>query len=230
MKQEKKEKETPQIPELEPQQNPAGEPTPENPAKDWEKEALTNRAQKEHFKSKSQKLEKELEILKGQLEDKNSNLSDNDLIKINPDYDLMDEKEKAEFREKVETKKRLLALEAKEKMRQDYSSLPENIKKKVEERGGFEIFRDFACLPENVGQKNVLNLARAFVFDEEEEEVPPEISLEDRPGLEQPSSEPANVPFSDKMEMTAQQVRELRVRNPKKYTELIKSKKLVIRD
>ena len=167
--------------------------------------------------------------LEGKLEQSGATLSEADLLKLNPDYEFMDEGEKKEFKEKIAMTRRMAVLEAKEKMRQDYAALPEDLKKKIVAKGGYEVFTDYACSPENAGQKSLENLAKSFLYDEAPPEVPPETPPANRPGLEEESgggeSTPTPSPFT---EMTAPQVAELRTRDPQKYAELIKTKKLKI--
>lgn len=212
----KKEKETPK--------KPAEEKTPKPDEKDKQIESL--QAQKEHFREKAQKAEEEAQKLKTELENISSTLSEDDLKQMNPDYEMMPDEEKKDFREKMAMKRRLAVLEAKEKMRQDYASISEGFRKKIEEKGGYDAFRDYACSPENAGQKSILNLAKSFLY-EEKEEIPPEPVVE-RPGLEEPGIGKEITPPSGKLEMTAEQAAEMRTNHPKEYAELIKAKKLKI--
>lgn len=151
-------------------------------------------------------------------------LSEDDLREMNPDYDTMDDEEKKDFRERMAMKRRMAVLEAKEKMRQDFASLPADLRKKIEEKGGYDAFRDFACSPENAGQKSMLNLAKSYLY-EERPEVPPD--QPERPGLEEPGVGEITPP-SIFTEMTAEQAAEMRTKHPKEYAELIKAKKLKI--
>ena len=172
------------------------------------------------------RLAKENKDLKEKLEQSSATLSEDDLKQMNPDYDMMSDEEKKDFRERTAMKRRMAVLEAKEKMRQDYSSLPEGLRKKIEEKGGYDAFRDYACSPENAGQKSILNLAKSFLY-EEIEEVPP-TPVEERPGLEEAGVGIEKTPPSNKVEMTAEQAAEMRTNHPKEYAELIKAKKLKI--
>jgi uncharacterized membrane-anchored protein YhcB (DUF1043 family) len=172
------------------------------------------------------RLAKENATLKEKLEQSSATLSEDDLKQMNPDYETMSDEEKKDFREKMAMKRRMAVLEAKEKMRQDYASIPEGLRKKIEAKGGYDAFRDYACSPENAGQKSILNLAKSFLYEEKEEITPepPEV----RPGLEEPGIGKEITPPSGFIEMTAEQVGEMRTAHPKEYAELAKSKKLKI--
>jgi len=242
----KKEKETPKNP-VDPKEpvdpkdpkEPKTPKEPKEPVDPKDKTIQTITAQKEHFQKNDSKKAVELEKLKednlklqGELDKKSSTLSESDLIRINPGYSDMSEEDKKEFRDKQEDKKRLLILEAKDKMRQEYAALPEDIRKDIEEKGGFEVFRDYACSPDNVGQKNLLNLAKSFLYEKETEPDPPvdpPVEETDLPGLEQPGGgDPIPSVDPNKVTMTAEQVETLRTRDPQRYAKLMKEKRLVI--
>lgn len=178
---------------------------------------------KEAYRLNTRVLELEQKLIES-----GATLSEEELRKEDPDYDLKTEEERKELRLKIGRERTLLAKEAKIKMREDYDSLPGNMRKKIEEIGGYEVFRDFACSPENAGQKSILNVAKAFLFKEEEEaeEVPSEV--ETRPGLEPEETTQPKPPAPKEGEMTAEQAAKLRTENPKKYNELLKEKKLKI--
>lgn len=175
----------------------------------------------------AQRLAKRVKELEDKLEEILPPLSEEELIKENPDYEMMTDAEKAGFKEGIITKRRLAILEAKEKMRRDYDTLPDNLKKKIEAKGGYEKFKDFACSPENAGQKDLTNIAKAYLF--EEEELTPKLPEQpERPGLEEPGHETELPPLKQEGEMTAEEAANLRTTDPKKYNQLLKDKKLKI--
>jgi len=151
----------------------------------------------------------------------------------NPDYEDMTDEEKArakaDLRAKRENDLRLKKLEAQTKMREDYDSLPSDIRTDLETHGGFSEFKKFALAPENIGQKSLLNLAKQFLFDHKEPEPVPEPEPEPSPGLEDGTGGPKNLP-PKKEGMTAEEVKHLRETNPKKYNELAREGKLKIID
>jgi len=156
-------------------------------------------------------------------------LSEEELVEEFPDFEDMSPEEQKKARARLIEKKRLLTLEAKQKMREDYDALPEDIRKKIEKKGGYNAFRDFACSPDNAGQKNLLNLAKSFIFEEGGEEPPATIE-EPRPGLEEAPGGGPTVEIPSEGTMTAAEAGELRTKNPVKYNELVRTKKLKIRD
>ena len=216
------EKETPEIPE--------GEITSEPDEKDKQIESL--QAQKEHFREKAQKAEQarmlaqeEAERLKTELETKSSALSEKELKEKYPDLEYMDEADKEKAKIEMEREKRLKILEAKEKWRDDYSKLPKEVKEKLEKKGGEDVFKDFACSPENCGQKNLLNLAKQFLY--EETEIPSPEKPEKKSGLE-PGVGGIKTPVTLKKGYTAEEAAEIRRRDSKKYNELVANGRMKI--
>ncbi len=156
-------------------------------------------------------------------------LSEEELINEFPDFEEMSPEEQKGARTQLVSKKRLRSLEAKQKMREDYEALPQDIRKKIEKKGGYNAFRDFACSPDNAGQKNLLNLAKSFVFEEGGEEPPATIE-EPRPGLEEAPGGGPKVEIPPEGTMTAAEAAELRRSNPEKHADLIRQHKLIIKD
>jgi hypothetical protein len=183
--------------------------------------------------SEAIRLKHDLEEKQRQLEEKERLLSEAELKGLNPDYEFMTEEQKKEFRDKEDTKRRLQKLESKEKMREEFGQLPEEIKKKIEQHGGFEVFKDFCLLPENIGQKSMTNLARSFLFEEEPEPPAPgpKGPEQPKPGLEAgQGGGKADIPPQEPGTMTSEQAKELRTKNPRLYTQLVRDKKLKIKD
>ncbi len=175
---------------------------------------------------------RERDELKEKLE-KSESFSEDDLRRMNPDYDLMDESSRKLFRESVEAKHRLAVYEAKEKMQKDYNALPLELRKKIESKGSYEQFKNFACAPDNAGQKSLLNIAKAYLFDadeddDDEEDNTPPIDAKPLPGLEDGGAGDPPPPPVKEGEMTAAQVADLRTKNPKEYARLTREHKIKI--
>ena len=165
--------------------------------------------------------------LEAKLEESNEALSEKELLTKNPEYEFMDEDEKKRFKTDMEREKRIRALEAKEKMREDYNALPEETRKKIGLKGGFDVFRDFACSPDNAGQKNLLNLAKSFLYEEKEEESPTPVR-EKKPGLE--SGTGGERTLQPKKEgFTATELKHIREKEPERYTQLARDHKLKLK-
>lgn len=157
-------------------------------------------------------------------------LSDEELKRLDPNYEFMDEKEKSDFKEKIATKKRLMVLEAKEMWREDFKRLPETVRSAINKKGGEEAFKAFSILPENLGVKNLATLAKAFIFDEQSLENKPTPPKPKNPGLETPSGgdrKPSDMPAGS---MTSEQASQLRQNDPRRYNELVSTGRLKIVD
>lgn len=213
--------------------NEAGEETPKTTPEeektpepiDREKQIKTLQAQKEHYRGKNTGLEEEIQRLKKELEIKSSTLFEKELSQ-NPDFDLMTDEEKAEYRHTKQMEKDLAILKAKEKMREDYRMLPLNIKEAINTRGGYDNFRDYACLPENIGQRNLLNLAKSFLYEEKEiPEEEPEIPV--NPGIEIGTGGEKTEPVI-KEGFTVDEIKYIRQNEPDRYIKLAKEGKLKI--
>ena len=164
--------------------------------------------------------------LEAKLEESNEALSEKELLTKNPEYEFMDEDEKKRFKTDMEREKRIRALEAKEKMREDYNALPEETRKKIGLKGGFDVFRDFACSPDNAGQKNLLNVAKSFLYEEKEET--PEVEEKPRPGLEGGTGG-ERTPQPKKEGFTAAELKHIREKEPDRYAQLAREHKLKIK-
>lgn len=168
----------------------------------------------------------------GELEEKlveaSATPSGEELKKRYPDFEDMDPEEKAKAVETLKNEKRLKVLEAKEKMRSDYDALPQDIKEKIEKKeGGFNSFRDYACSPDNAGQKDLLNIAKAYLWDEKPEE-PETPETPEAPGLEPgaggpPTQEPPAEGY------TEDELKEMRTNQPELYRRLAREGKLKVR-
>lgn len=150
-------------------------------------------------------------------------ISEKELSK-NPDFELMSEQEKEEYKEKQKIAKDVAILKAKEKMREDYRALPQEMKEKLEKKGGYDAFRDFACLPDNAGQKNLLNLAKSFLFEEKPEEP---TEPEEKPGLEKAGGGERTAP-PKKKGFTVEEVKQMRENDYDRYMKLAQEGKLNI--
>lgn len=173
----------------------------------------------------AQKAQEEAERLKTELEIESSALSEKELKEKYPDLEYMDEADKEKAKIEMEREKRLKILEAKEKWRDDYSKLPKEVKEKLEKKGGEDVFKDFACSPENCGQKNLLNLAKQFLY--EETEIPSPEKPEKKSGLE-PGVGGIKTPVTLKKGYTAEEAAEIRRRDSKKYNELVANGRMKI--
>ena len=177
----------------------------------------------------AQRLLERNKVLEGKLEESNETPSEEELKKKYPDFDDMDPEEKSKAIADMKKDKRLKTLEAKEKMREDYNSLPQDVKEKIEKKeGGYGSFRDFACSPDNAGQKDLLNLAKSYLYDEtlevpaKTEDTPPAPGLEDGGGGKETTPPPEEG-------YTTEEIKEMRTKNPEKYRRLAKEKKLKIK-
>jgi len=173
------------------------------------------------------RLAKRVKELEGKLDEASEALSEKELLMKNPEYEFMDEDEKERFKADMEKEKRIKVLEAKQQMREDYGALPEGIKKRIELNGGFDVFRDFACSSDNVGQKNLLNVAKAFLYEKKKEESPTPVE-EKKPGLEigtggERISQPKEEGF------TATDMRHIREKEPERYAQLARDHKLKLK-
>ena len=164
--------------------------------------------------------------LEAKLEESNEALSEKELLTKNPEYEFMDEDEKKRFKTDMEREKRIRALEAKEKMREDYNALPEKTRKKIGLKGGFDVFRDFACSPDNAGQKNLLNLAKSFLYEEKEET--PEVEEKPRPGLEGGTGGERTLQ-PKKEGFTAAELKHIREKEIERYNQLARDHKLKLK-
>lgn len=144
-----------------------------------------------------------------------------------PDFEDLSPEEQEKATEQLKTKKELAILKAKQKMREDYEALPQEVREKIEKKGGYNAFRDFACSPENAGQQSLENLAKQFLYEEPEEtpdtpETPPAPGLEDGTGGP-PATPPAEEGY------TVAEMKEMRTKNPELWLKLAKEKKLKIK-
>lgn len=223
-------KETP--PEAGSDGKPKETPAPEDAlTPDERKELEELRPYKKKFSESSKealRLLDENKTLTQKLELEGATLSEKELRKLNPEYDEMTEEEKHNFKVEVATKRRLAILEAKEKMRNDYATLPEEMRKKIEEKGGYDAFRDYACSSENAGQKSLLNIAKAYLFEEGPKEPSPPKEPEPKPGLEPDGGGPPAPDLPKEGEMTAEAAAKLRKENPREYNRLAREKRLKI--
>ena len=159
-----------------------------------------------------------------QIADLELTLSEKELKK-NPDYEIMTDEEKTEYKEKQIIAKDVAILKAKEKMREDYRALPTEVREKIDKQGGYEAFRDFACLPDNAGQKNLLNLAKSFLYKEKPDETPAE--PKPAPGLESGSGGDRAAPPKEEG-FTMEEIKQIRLSDPDRYTRLAQAGKLKI--
>lgn len=167
----------------------------------------------------------ELEV---KLEKNQRTFSEKELNEKYSNWEFMEEDEKAKAREDFEKEKRLKILEAKEKWRDDYAGLPKEVKEKIGEKGGEQAFKDFACLPENIGQKNLENLTKQFLYEEPKPETPPE-EPEKKPGVE-PGTGGPKTPIVPKKGYTAEEAAKIRKDDPKRYNQLVAEGRMKIVD
>jgi len=167
--------------------------------------------------------------LESKLLEKEQALSEKELKERYPEWEFMDEMERKKAKIEMEKEKRLKILEAKEQWREDYRKLPPEIKEKIEAKGGEEVFKDFACSPDNIGQKNLLNLTKQFLFEEPVAVPPAKEEPEEKPGLETGTGGP-KTPFTPKKGYTAEEAAELRKKDPKRYNQLAAEGRLKIVD
>ena len=201
-----------------------GEITPKNPSEgesvppeevDYKKKFSESTAENQRIIEEDKKKAEKIAELERTLSEKELNK--------NPEYELMTDEEKEQYKERQRIAKDVAILKAKEQMREDYGALPEEVRKKLEKKGGYDVFRDYACLPENAGQKNLLNLAKSFLYEEREEPEEPKKN----PGLEKQGGGERTAP-PKKEGFTAEEVKQIRENDPDRYVKLAKAGKLKI--
>lgn len=201
-------------PETIPPKAPEGDnPPAPNPPIDYEKK----------FKESSREVQRLLGV-----EEENAAIKQAILEKDKPsDWEFMSDEQKESFRKEKEKELRIITLEAKEKWRLDYASIPQDLKEKIEKKGK-DNFKTFCCSPENVGQKSIENLAKAYTFDvvtAPTDPKPKPKGLESAGGSNLPKA-----PVRKEGEMTASEANQLRYADPKRYNELIIKGKMKIID
>lgn len=173
------------------------------------------------------RLAKRVRELEDKLAQASETPSDKELKDVYPDFEVMDFEQQKKSIEELKEKKRLKIIEAKLKMREDFESLPDVLKEKIKEKGGYSLFRDFACSSDNVGQKNLLNLAKQYLY---EEYVPPVLGVSKplSPGLE-PGTGGITPPPPLKEGYTIAELRNMRINEPDKYNDLARQGKLIVK-
>ena len=201
-----------------PKKPPTGEGLPPKPV-DYKTKFSESTRENQRILEEAAELKRKNAELEDQLEESQRTLSDRELKEKYPNWEFMDEEERKKAQEDLEKEKRLKILEAKEKWRDDYRKLTKETKEKIEAKGGEEAFKDFACSPENVGQKNLENLAKQFLYEEPKPETPP-VEPEKKPGLE-PGIGGPKTPFTPKKGYTAEEAAEMRKKDARKYNKLV---------
>lgn len=207
-----------------------GEQTPKNPTSggggpqppeiDYKKKF--SESKEEALRIRAEKAE-----LEARLGEAQRALSEKELREQNPDFDLMSEDEQKAFRRQKQLEKDVAEMKAKEKMREDYAKIPANLKVKIEKKGGYEAFRDYVCHPDRVGNKDIISLTQAFVYDVKDEPTPPPVEPP-KPGLESGSGgQPVAPP---KTGFTSEEAAHMRNTDPKRYAQLCREGKMKIVD
>ena len=227
------EPQTPKKDEGQPQTPPGtgtpGEGSPPKEEEDYKKKFAESTRENQRIIADSQTKDQRIGALETKLVKANETLSDKELKNEYPDFEDMLPEDQQRAKNEFKNKKDIAILKAKDKMREDYFALPQETREKIDKKGGFELFKNFACNPENAGQKNLLNLAKQFLYEEPGEEAPKEpIEEKPAPGLEDgfggsPSTPPQEPGF------TAEELKTMREKEPKKYMELAKEGKLKFR-
>jgi hypothetical protein len=217
-KEDEKKSQTPPETETPPEGSPAKEEV------DYKQKFADSTRENQRIVADSQEKDQRIGALETKLVKANETLSDKELKSEYPDFEDMLPEEQQRAKSEFKNKKDIAILKAKDKMREDYFALPQETREKIDKKGGFEPFKNFACNPENAGQKNLLNLAKQFLY---EEETPTPVE-QPAPGLEegtggQPSTPPREEGF------TAEELGTMRKNESKKYMELAKEGKLKFR-
>ena len=196
---------------------PAGpEPTPKEPV-DYEKKFGESTTENQRIMEKNSKLEEDKAALEAKLAVKTASetLSDEELAKKNPDWDVLSDSEKTSIRNSEEIR----LMKEKQAWTTDLATVQQ-----WATAGGYKVdpeaFKAFCYLPENRGSKNVLNLAKAFVHDQKQ---PAEVPPSPNPGMEPPTGGAAPV---DDGVMTKEKAEQIRMSDPKAYKKLVLSGKL----
>ena len=169
---------------------------------------------------------KEAIRLKNELQQAKDALIEKELRLSNPDFDELTEAERENRKIQLSNQKEIMNLKAKEKWREDYATLPADIKELVSRKGGEEAFKSYACDPRRSGA-DLLTVAHSFTFDiarvEKHNETP-------KPGLEiggAGGQQPAKLV---KDGYTTAEAQQLRQKNPQLYSRLVREKRLKITD
>lgn len=188
-------------------------PKPAEKKEDFEKKFSDStkenqRLEKEVIPEKNQKIAD----LEAQLASKEvgATLSDEELAQKHPDWDVMSDSEKTTARNAEEIRR------MKEKQAWQ-AQLAEAIRWARDNQYNLDPveFQTFCYKPENIGSKDILTLAKAFVFDQRK---PAEPAPPANPGVEPPTGGQAP---PDEGKMTKEKARQIRKTNPKLYKEMI---------
>ncbi len=172
------------------------------------------------------RLKKRNEELEDKLVKANEALTEKEL-ENDPEYELMSDEEKKAHKARKILEKDIVTLKAKEQWRDDYKKLPIDVRKKIDEKGGEEVFKDYACSPDNAGQKNLLNLAKSFLYEEKQPEAP-NPPVKPKPGLEEVGGgeRAGDLPEEG---FTADEISNMRKNDPRRYAKLASEGRLKIR-
>lgn len=218
-------------------EGPQGDPTPKKETigevlpsveTDYKKKFGESTRENQRILEESKQKEEKIAELEVKLTDSQRTLSEKELKAKYPNWEFLDEEEKKKAKEDFEKEKRLKVLEAKAKWRDDFQSLPEEIKEKIEKKGGETAFKDFACSPENRGQKSLGNLSKQFLYEEVLPEPSPE-TPNDPVGLESGTGGP-KTPIIPEKGYTSEEAKALREKDSKKYNRLVAEGKMKIID
>jgi len=215
----KKEKEI-RAPEPGGEQTPENQPEKESPEKPKEEKTSEQekikslQAQKEHWREKAEKAEEEAARLK--LERESSTSSEAELAKQHPDWEYLEPSEKERIKREIELDKRIRKLEEEKAWERDFGKAVKEFPKLASKRAEF---KDFCYEDEHIGNKNIITLAKAFLFEEVSEPATPQVP---RKGLEKPTGGRMIPPTG----LSLEQIKALRTEQPKLYIKMVREGKI----
>lgn len=210
---------TPQGTQGEPTPNqtpPAGDGTPPEPV-DYKKKFSESTTENQRYQAEIERLAQEKAELEAKLASKEASdtLSDEELAEKYPSWDVMSDTEKMTVRNNEEIKR----MKEKQAWESDLARAilwAQNNGYSLDSAG----FKAFCYKPENIGSKNIIALAKAFVFDQIK---PSEPAPSARPGVEPPTGGQAP---PDEGVITKEKAEQIRLSNPKLYKKLLLSGRL----
>ena len=131
-----------------------------------------------------------------------------------PDWEFLSDEQKSFITRQEQLEKDVREIKEEKAWSKDFT----DVSSKFSQIKGKEAeFKDFCYNDDNIGIKNLETLAKAFIFEEPVEPVPP------RKGLEKPTGGPKQVPNT---EMTLEDIKRLRETDQKLYIKMIRENRI----